>query len=83
MSSHYSLILILIHVSEFTIGKREICFPMESVHTHTHLFFYLIKLFGSYQLPVLEHLLYRDVFSLLLLLLLLSRFSRVQLCATP
>ena len=58
---------------------------MESVHTHTHLFFYLIKLFGSYQLPVLEHLLYRDVFSLLLLLLLLllSRFSRVQLCATP
>ena len=31
---------------------------------HTHLFFYLIKLFESYQLPVLEHLLYKDVFSL-------------------
>ena len=80
MSSHYSLILILIHVSEFTIGKSK-CFPMESVPTHTHLFFYLIKLFGSYQLPVLEHLLYRDVFCLLLQLL--RHLSRVQLCATP
>ena len=38
MSSHYSLILILIHVSEFTIGKREVCFPMESAHTHTHIY---------------------------------------------